>query len=174
MTTTSQFLRVLAAERENLVSVYISLPSDAQSALERRLSDAFTSDSFDESAKAWNEERSRVVHEVFQQHLLPMGAKWAREYLRDEVEDFIATSCAAILKKVIRLFPVLYIVLTIFRDAMLLPTSANSRNSEKLPLSWRYPGGKAIRNGMTFALFSSMNMAACESIPRSPTCTTPR
>ena len=49
--------------------------------------DAFSSDSYSDTAKAWNAERSRVVTEAMEQHLLPVGAKWAREWLREEVED---------------------------------------------------------------------------------------
>ncbi|KAF8921228.1 SH2 domain-containing protein [Mucidula mucida] len=105
MLTSSQFLRILDAENQHLISVSVLLPPDSQSVLERRLSDAFTSDSFDESAKAWNEERSLIVQEVLVQHLLPMGSKWVREYLRDEVEDFVANSCASALRRRVDVAP---------------------------------------------------------------------
>lgn len=100
MLDSSQFLRILDAESKHLVTVSIFLPRDKYSEVERRLTDAFTSDSFDESAKAWNEERALIVKEALDQHLVPVGAKWVREYLREEVEDFIATSCASVLRKV--------------------------------------------------------------------------
>ncbi len=96
----SQFLHMIAAENAHLVTISIFLPVDAYSAFERRLNDAFASDSFSESAKAWNEERARIVQEVLTQHLIPAGVKWMREYLRDEVEDFLAAGCAAGLRKV--------------------------------------------------------------------------
>ncbi|KAJ7774503.1 transcription elongation factor SPT6 [Mycena maculata] len=86
----SQFLHMLAAEAKNWITISIHLTADAKAAFERRLVDALASDSFSESAKAWNEQGSLVVQEVLEQHLLPLGAKWTREYIREEVEDLLA------------------------------------------------------------------------------------
>ncbi|KAF8654136.1 hypothetical protein AX16_003667 [Volvariella volvacea WC 439] len=99
MLETSQFLNILTAESEHLVTVSIFLPSDLKTQFERRLTDAFASDAFSDSARAWNEERMRVVQEVLEQHLLPAGVKWTWEYLREEVEDYLATQCAEHLRK---------------------------------------------------------------------------
>ena len=95
-----QFLHILAAEAELLVTVSIFLPPDAKASFERRLIDAFSSDSFSDTTKLWNEERSLVVQETLEQHLLPVGVKWTREWLREEVEDFVATRCAGRLREV--------------------------------------------------------------------------
>lgn len=100
MLDSSQFLNILVAESELLVTLSILLPSEVKSTFERRLYEAFASDSFSDAARAWNEERSRVVHEVLEQHLMPAGAKWTREYIREEVEDFLAGQCAIHLRKV--------------------------------------------------------------------------
>ncbi len=100
MLESSQFLHILAAEAEHLVNVFINVPTQAVNDFERRLNDAFASDSFSDAARAWNAERLRVVQEVIQQHLIPTGTKWAREYLREEVEDFLATRCASRLRSV--------------------------------------------------------------------------
>lgn len=100
MLESSQFLHILAAEAEHLVNVVISVPTQAVNDFERRLNDAFASDSFSDAARAWNAERLRVVQEVIQLHLIPTGTKWAREYLREEVEDFLATRCAGRLRSV--------------------------------------------------------------------------
>ncbi|KAG6874201.1 hypothetical protein C0995_003747 [Termitomyces sp. Mi166 len=99
MLDSSQFLNILMAESELLITVSITLPSEVKSTFERRLNEAFASDSFSDAARAWNEERSRVVHEVLEQHLIPAGAKWTREYIREEVEDFLAGQCAIHLRK---------------------------------------------------------------------------
>ncbi|KAG6900843.1 hypothetical protein C0993_009961 [Termitomyces sp. T159_Od127] len=99
MLDSSQFLNILVAESELLVTLSITLPSEVKSMFERRLNEAFASDSFSDAARAWNEERSRVVHEVVEQHLIPAGAKWTREYIREEVEDFLAGQCAIHLRK---------------------------------------------------------------------------
>lgn len=100
MLETAQFLHILAAEAEHLVVVSVFLPTEVRADLEQKLSNAFSSDNFSEAARAWNAERSRVVQDVVEQHLIPLGAKWVREYLREEVEDFLAQSCAAKLRKV--------------------------------------------------------------------------
>lgn len=101
---TSQFLHILEAERENLVTVSLTIPPDARLDLERRLVDAFSSDNFSESAKAWNAERSLVIQETLEQHLIPAGVKWLRELLRDEVEDRVAKECGKKLRTVSREF----------------------------------------------------------------------
>ncbi|KAF8625819.1 hypothetical protein AX15_005199 [Amanita polypyramis BW_CC] len=105
MLESSQFLHILAAESEHLVNVIIGLPTQAVNDFERRLNDAFASDSFSDAARAWNAERLRVVQEVIQHHLIPMGTKWAREYLREEVEDFLAARCASRLRARIDVAP---------------------------------------------------------------------
>ncbi|KAF9535288.1 transcription elongation factor SPT6 [Crepidotus variabilis] len=93
-----QFLHILAAESEHLVTVTVSIPPDLKAIFERKLIDAFSSDSFTEAAKAWNAERALIVQEVLEQHLVPIGIKWAREVLRDEVEDLLAAECYKRLK----------------------------------------------------------------------------
>ena len=90
MLDSGQFLHILAAEAEHLVTVSVFIPPDARSRFERKLLGAFSSDSFSEAAKAWNAERSRVVEEVIEQHLIPAGSKWTREFIREEVEDCLA------------------------------------------------------------------------------------
>lgn len=100
MLESAQFLNILAAEADHLVTVSITLPNEAKAEFERDLNEAYTSDSYSEAAKAWNEERSRVVQEALEQHLIPLGAKWTREWVREEVEDFLAIRCSDILKEV--------------------------------------------------------------------------
>ena len=97
---TAQFLHILQAESQHLVTVTISLPADAKATFERGLNDAFASDSFSDNARAWNEERSRVVQEALEQHLIPIGIKWAREWIREEAEDYLADQCSQILRDV--------------------------------------------------------------------------
>ncbi|KAA1471105.1 transcription elongation factor Spt6 [Dentipellis sp. KUC8613] len=100
-----QFLHILAAEAEHLVTVFITLPDEAKASFERRLQEAFSSDSYSDNAKAWNAERMRVVSEAIEQHLIPVGAKWTREWLREEVEDLVAWRCAETLRDRIDVAP---------------------------------------------------------------------
>ncbi len=96
----AQFLHILAAEKEHLVTINMSIPSDAKAEFERKLIDAFSSDHFTDSAKAWNNERSLVIQEVMDQHLMPSGIKWVREMLKDAVEDYVAGVCGERLRSV--------------------------------------------------------------------------
>lgn len=100
MLDSEQFLYILEAESQHLVTVSITLPPEATGAFERRLSDAFASDSYSESARAWNEERLRVVQETLQQHLIPNAVKWTREWIREEAEDALSKKCAHKLRTV--------------------------------------------------------------------------
>ncbi|KAI6028716.1 SH2 domain-containing protein [Pisolithus orientalis] len=105
MLDSAQFLHIIAAESEHLVNVSIYLTNEAKGRFERLLNDAFTSDSYSDIAKAWNEERSRVVQEALDQHLIPVGMKWCREWLREEVEDALAVHCGNKLRERIDVAP---------------------------------------------------------------------
>ncbi|SJL00593.1 uncharacterized protein ARMOST_03906 [Armillaria ostoyae] len=135
MMWSSQFLHMIAAENAHLVTISIFLPADAYSAFERRLNDAFASDSFSESAKAWNEERARIVQEVLTQHLIPAGVKWMREYLRDEVEDFLAAGCAAGLGKRLDVAPYFTPKMSFGDTASVLALSWGKGDPQRDPIS---------------------------------------
>ncbi|CCM04612.1 uncharacterized protein FIBRA_06796 [Fibroporia radiculosa] len=105
MLRTAQFLHILQAEAQHLVTVSVTLPADAKSTFERRLNDAFASDSYSDTARAWNEERSRVIQETLEQHLMPIGVKWTREWIREEAEEFLADRCAQTLRERIDVAP---------------------------------------------------------------------
>lgn len=89
----AQFPKMLIAEEEQLIKIKIELLSDVKQELQRRLESAFSSDSFSEAAKAWNEERSLVVQDAIEKHLIPIGIKWIREYLKEEAEEFLVKAC---------------------------------------------------------------------------------
>lgn len=122
MLDSPQFLNILAAEAEHLITVSVSIPQDAKASFERRLNEAFASDSFSDVARAWNEERSRVVQDVLDQHLIPAGVKWAREYIREEAEDFLATRCGLQLRKASTQLFIRAYCLSFGSELMLRPT----------------------------------------------------
>ena len=93
MLTEPQFLHILRAEDLHLVTVSIAIPNEQRQVFINQLREAYSSDSFSETAKAWNEERAQVIEEVVEKHLFPIGAKWVREYVRDEAEDYLAKLC---------------------------------------------------------------------------------
>jgi transcription elongation factor SPT6 len=100
MLDSSQYLLILRAERELMITTTISLSPEAKSTFERRLIDAISSDGFRESVRSWNEERVKVVQEAIEQHLIPVGVKWIREWIKDEVEENVALQCADTLREV--------------------------------------------------------------------------
>ena len=100
MIPTAQFLHILAAEAEHLVTVSVTLPNEVFSQFERQLADAFSSESYTDAGRAWNAERLRVVQETLEQHLVPVAVKWTREWIREEAEDYLARECAYTLREV--------------------------------------------------------------------------
>ena len=78
----------------------MSVPPEVKADVERKLADAFSSDLFTESAKVWNAERYLVVQEALEQQLIPVGVKWVREVLWNEVEDYVANACSERLRTV--------------------------------------------------------------------------
>ena len=64
------------------------------------LENAYASDSFSDSAKAWNEQRRTVIKEALDKHLIPQAVAWTKEWLRDEVEEYLAGKAAEHLEKV--------------------------------------------------------------------------
>jgi transcription elongation factor SPT6 len=86
-----QFLHIMAAEAAHHITVSIYVPAEHKSMFEHKLNAEFTSDSFSDTAKAWNEERSSILQETLGQHLIPIGVKWTR---REKIEDYLATRCS--------------------------------------------------------------------------------
>lgn len=175
MLDSTQFLKILLAEAEHLVTVSIFLPPDAKSTFERRLNDAFASDSFSDAARAWNEERSRIVQDVLDQHLIPAGIKWTREYIREEVEDYLAGRCGLELRKVR--------VSDIYLCLVLIQRSASTSHPliwlpiwylAKLHPSLQSHGVKETPIKMRLRLVALTKRAACLNTPRSTTYMTPK
>lgn len=102
---THKFLNILAAEANHFVTVSITMLDDEKSDLENDLATAFISDSFSDTVNAWNAERRRIIAETMDQHLMPHGAKWTREWLREEVEDLLARQCGETLRERIDVAP---------------------------------------------------------------------
>ena len=96
-----QFLHILAAEAKLLVTVLIYLTNEVKAKFECLLNDVFALDSYSDITRSWNEKRSWVVQEALEYHLVPVGIKWAEEWLQEEVEDALAIiHCGNKLKEV--------------------------------------------------------------------------
>lgn len=100
MTESPQFLHILAAEAEHLVTVNIFLSQEKIRQFEKDLIEAYSSDGYSDTAKAWNDQRTEVIREAMEKYLLPAGSKWAREWIREEVEDLLAANCGECLEEV--------------------------------------------------------------------------
>ncbi|KAG8886008.1 Transcription elongation factor spt6 [Tulasnella sp. 331] len=90
MVDVPQFLYIMQAEHELLVNIHIRLPEGVQGNFQKQLYEAFASDVYNDTGSAWNLERKGIVDDAMEKYLLPAGAKWTREWLREEVEDFLA------------------------------------------------------------------------------------
>lgn len=100
MLSDAQWLHILAAEADHLVTVEIALSQRDEAAFRDALARAFNSDGFSDIAKAWNHQRAQVIEEVVEKHLYAVGVKHVREWLRDEAEEQLATKCASVLEQV--------------------------------------------------------------------------
>ncbi|ORY28271.1 SH2 domain-domain-containing protein [Naematelia encephala] len=88
-----QFLHILRAEEEGLITIAVEANEFASKDFEEALKSCVRSKDYSEIAVAWNALREEVVHDLVQKHLIPMAAKWVREHLRSEAEEFVAERC---------------------------------------------------------------------------------
>ncbi len=100
----AQFLHILNAESEHLITVSIALAPGDYKELHDMMLNAIKSDGFSDNVSAWNHQRALIIQEALEKHLLPVGVKFVREWLREEVEDNLATKCATVLEQVERVF----------------------------------------------------------------------
>ncbi|QRV99986.1 transcription elongation factor SPT6 [Ceratobasidium sp. AG-Ba] len=105
LATGPQYLHILAAESELLLSVTISTSPVRMHEITTSLENAYASDSFSDSAKAWNEQRRMVIDEALTKHLIPQAIAWTKEWLRDEVEEHLAGKAAEQLEKRVNVAP---------------------------------------------------------------------
>lgn len=105
MTKSSQFLQILAAESEGLVNVDVHIEKEALRKLTQEFYNVYLSDLTSADATAWNKIREEVIMEMLQNHMLPLGARWTREWLKEVEEDFVCAICAARLEERVEVAP---------------------------------------------------------------------
>lgn len=91
----SQFLQIVHAEEENLVTVTLRLPTDVAGRFERRLVENYQSDGTSDVSRLWNDERRLVVEDASTLFLVPHARAWAREWLVEECRDSLLRFCEA-------------------------------------------------------------------------------
>lgn len=92
-----QFLRILAAAADSLVTFSITLPRDARQELLDKLKDAYTNNGG--IATEWNEVRVGILDRALREVLEPMAADWTATTLRTEQEDFVGQLCYQSLRR---------------------------------------------------------------------------
>lgn len=85
--------------------VDIHVQKESLRKLTQEFYNVYLSDLTSADATAWNKIREEVIMEMLQQHLLPLGARWTREWLKEVEEDFISARCAARLEERIEVAP---------------------------------------------------------------------
>lgn len=88
-----QFLHMLKAEEEGLITISISVAAMERSQFVDALLRCATTNDYGSVASAWNELRKEICEQTFDQHLGPSASKWAREHLRSMAEEFVAERC---------------------------------------------------------------------------------
>ena len=89
----SQFLQMVQAEEERLVTLTLRLPFETATKLERRLQEQFVSDGISAVSQSWNEQRQAVVEEACAAFLLPLGRMWTHEWLVEECREALLRFC---------------------------------------------------------------------------------
>lgn len=95
-----QFLHILAAEAEGLITIHIDLVPESSANFEEHLLKAYHSESYGETSKDWNEQRAEVVRQAWNESLVPVTAKWIKEQLREQAETYVAERCGDELEQV--------------------------------------------------------------------------
>lgn len=101
----AQFLQILAAEGEGLVTVDIHVKKEALRKLTQEFYNVYLSDLTSADATAWNKIREEIIMEMLQMHLLPLGARWTRDWLKEMEEEYVCTRCAARLEERVTVAP---------------------------------------------------------------------
>ncbi|OAV88590.1 hypothetical protein PTTG_01510 [Puccinia triticina 1-1 BBBD Race 1] len=90
----SQYLQIMAAEEELLVNVQVHLSPQTDRDIKTELLSMFKSDDPSDESAQWNELREEILMYAIEHMLLPDAARWAKNYLKDEAEEFVAQKCA--------------------------------------------------------------------------------
>ena len=88
-----QFLHILKAEEEGLITISIEVGELETTQFSGTLVRCVRSMDYGEIATAWNTLRQEICETVVEKHLIPSAAKWAKEHMKGEAEEFVAERC---------------------------------------------------------------------------------
>ncbi|CEQ42697.1 SPOSA6832_04539 [Sporobolomyces salmonicolor] len=86
-----QWLQILAAEAEGLVTASIVLPQAARDRFVAELKKMYLSDYTSALADEWNDLRTDILKQALEEHFVPLGAQWARSSLKEDAEELVGT-----------------------------------------------------------------------------------
>ena len=84
---------MLKAEEEGLITINIEVMETEIQQFTGTLIRCVRSMDYGEISTAWNQLREEVCQDVVRNHLVPAAARWVKEYLRGEAEEFVAERC---------------------------------------------------------------------------------
>lgn len=169
MLNDAQWLHILAAEADHLVTVEVGLALKESEEFREFLSRAFRSDGFSDVSGMWNKQRTMIIDEVIEKHLVPVGVKHVREWLRDEVEEQLASRCSTELERVSIFDSHSEPMLTYFWCSVSMLRPSDPKNSPKAtfrPYSL-FRGVKVTLNEMPFSQSSWTRRDIFENTPNS-------
>lgn len=88
-----------------MVTVDIHIKKDALRKLTQEFYNVYLSDLTSADATAYNKIREEIIMEMLQMHLLPLGARWTRDWLKEVEEEFVCARCAARLEERVTVAP---------------------------------------------------------------------
>lgn len=100
----TQFLSILSAEREDLITVSIGFHVEVYEEIVDTIHSACKNDGISDVVDGWNEFTREAIFEAFSQFLMPSAIKYTREWLREKQEDYLAHRCTQALSEVCALF----------------------------------------------------------------------
>jgi transcription elongation factor SPT6 len=81
---------MLKAEEEGLINIVIEIGDEEKKSFLDALSRCVHTNEYGEVATAWNELRKDICVDLIDNHLIPAAARWTREVLKGQAEDFVA------------------------------------------------------------------------------------
>lgn len=84
-----QWLQILAAEAEGLVTVSVTLPQHVRDLIVKELESFYLSDYTSALADEWNELRTDILKQALKEFLLPLGEQWMRAMLKEDAEELV-------------------------------------------------------------------------------------
>ncbi|OCF71672.1 transcription elongation factor SPT6 [Kwoniella mangroviensis CBS 8886] len=88
-----QFLHMLKAEEEGLITITVEADESQVQSFVETLVRCCRSNDYGEISTAWNALRAEICSDVTRKYLVPSAAKWLKEHLKSEADEFVAERC---------------------------------------------------------------------------------